>query len=137
MAKDFRSSVHEIASKIAAQLADELVALVHNSSMAEVFGSGAAAARPAPAARAARGPAAPSAPAPKKRGRPFSKPDSSALVSSIAALLGKNPDGLRAEQIRSTLKVDKPTVTRALTQGLATKALTKKGERRATKYYAK
>src|SRR5258706_10817270 len=103
MAKDFRSSVQEIASKIAVQLADELVALVRNSSMAEVFGSaGAGAVRAAAPSAAARKTAAPA-----KRGRPSTKGDSGALVSSIAALLGKHPDGLRAEQIRATLKVAK------------------------------
>ena len=45
--------------------------------------------------------------------------------------------GAPAEQIRGALNIDKPTVTKALNAGLESKKVTKKGERRATKYFAK
>jgi hypothetical protein len=42
--------------------------------------------------------------------------------------------GLRAEQIRSQLRWDKKTTTKAITLALAEKRITKTGQRRATTY---
>lgn len=58
-------------------------------------------------------------------------------VSAITSLLSSNPTGLRAEQIRTHLKIDKPTVTKALTQALASGSVKKQGQKRATTYFAK
>lgn len=58
-------------------------------------------------------------------------------ISAITSLLSSTPAGLRAEQIRTHLKLDKPTVTKALTQALATGSVKKQGQKRATTYFAK
>jgi hypothetical protein len=83
--------------------------------------------------------------APSKRGpgRPAKGASASTTASSgdaigaITALLATKPEGLRAEQIRAALKLDKPTVTKALTKALASKAVKKQGQKRATTYFAR
>src|SRR5258706_13892398 len=39
-------------------------------------------------------------------------------MSAVTSLLSSTPSGLRAEQIRQQLKLDKPTVTKTLTKRL-------------------
>jgi hypothetical protein len=58
------------------------------------------------------------------------------VTGSIVALVKKHPKGLRAEQIRAELKIDKREWMRPLEAALASKKLTKKGAKRATTYYA-
>ncbi len=53
------------------------------------------------------------------------------------ALLKKNKEGLRAEEIRSSLGMLAKEMPRILKEGLATKKLTSKGQKRATTYFAK
>jgi hypothetical protein len=48
----------------------------------------------------------------------------------------KNPKGLRAEQIRAELGIDKREWMRPLEAALGSKKLTKKGEKRATTYFS-
>jgi uncharacterized membrane protein len=133
MTNDFRTNVRELATRFAEQLADELVGLIQTSTMAEVFaGRGAAG-----AAISARGASvAPKLNGRRKRGARTTA-NSEKTLASIVDLLSKNSGGLRAEQIRDALKLDKPTVTKALGAGLASKTLTKKGEKRATTYFTK
>ena len=58
-------------------------------------------------------------------------------LASVVSLLSSKPEGLRAEDIRKTLGIDKPTVTKILKKALATKALKKQGQKRATTYFAR
>lgn len=58
------------------------------------------------------------------------------VVEDIVALLQKNPDGLRAEQIRSSLGVQAKELPRPLADGLADGRLEKSGQKRATTYFA-
>jgi hypothetical protein len=60
--------------------------------------------------------------------------DIARMVDSIAALLLKNPDGLRAEQIRESLGVEAKELPRPLADGVASGRLTKVGQKRATTY---
>jgi hypothetical protein len=57
-------------------------------------------------------------------------------LGDVVVLLKKRP-GLRAEQIRAELKLDVKEMPRVLAEGLTSKKLTKKGEKRATAYSAK
>jgi hypothetical protein len=59
------------------------------------------------------------------------------VVDSIVALVKQNKAGLRAEQIRVMLKLDKKEIGRPIAAALQAKRLTKKGEKRATTYYAR
>jgi len=96
--------------------------------MADVFRNGAPARVPA-SASPVKGPTGRGRRAGGRKGAA----DSVATLSAITDLLTKNAEGLRAEQIRNTLGVDKPTVTKALTAGLEAK----KGEKRATEYFVR
>jgi len=84
--------------------------------------------------------AAPKAPKAKKTasgrlGR-RSVADIGALLDNIVALLAQNPDGLRAEQIRSALNIEAKELPRPLADGVANGSLTKTGQKRATTYFA-
>jgi hypothetical protein len=59
------------------------------------------------------------------------------MADSIVALVKKHPKGLRAEQIRAELSIDKREWMRPLETALESKKLAKKGEKRATTYFAK
>jgi hypothetical protein len=77
----------------------------------------------------------------KKRGKKGRLPrrslgDIQKVLESIVGLLQKNPEGLRAEQIRSQLGLLAKEMPRPLAEGLAGKRLRKKGEKRATTYFA-
>jgi hypothetical protein len=62
--------------------------------------------------------------------------DVARVLDQVVALVKKRP-GLRAEAIRVQLGLDVREVPRVLTEGLETKRLTKKGQKRATEYFAK
>lgn len=54
----------------------------------------------------------------------------------MVALVKKNPKGLRAEQIRSQLKMESKEMPRVLKEGLTKKALKSRGQKRSTTYSA-
>jgi hypothetical protein len=58
------------------------------------------------------------------------------MVESIVGLLEKNPDGMRAEQIREALGCQAKELPRPLSDGLAAGRLKKTGQKRATTYFA-
>jgi hypothetical protein len=62
--------------------------------------------------------------------------DIAKALSAVVALVKRNPKGLRAEQIRTELKMDAKEMPRVLKEGLAKKALKSKGQKRATTYTA-
>lgn len=55
-------------------------------------------------------------------------------VLAVTGLLSTKP-GLRAEQIRTQLRWERKTTTKALSMALAGRQITKKGQRRGTTYY--
>lgn len=55
----------------------------------------------------------------------------------MVELLKKHPDGLRAEQIQKDLGLSRKDLPRPMSQALAKNLVRKKGEKRATKYYAR
>jgi len=100
-----------------------------------------------PSVTAAPRPAAPAktAPAPKAAAAPKSKPgrlarrsaeDIGKALARVVELVKKHPKGLRAEQIRSTLKMQSKEMPRILKEGLVKKSLKSKGQKRATTYSA-
>jgi hypothetical protein len=58
-------------------------------------------------------------------------------LDKVHGLLKASKGGLRAEQIRAALKLDVREMPRVLKEGLATKKLSSKGQKRATTYFAK
>lgn len=51
------------------------------------------------------------------------------------ALVKKHKNGLRSEEIRAELKLDKRELPRVLGDGLARRVLKSKGQKRATRYF--
>ena len=58
------------------------------------------------------------------------------LAKVVAAVKGSRV-GLRAEQIRKALKLDRRELPRVLKEGVASRVLRSKGQKRATTYYAR
>jgi hypothetical protein len=58
-------------------------------------------------------------------------------LGRVVGLLKGKKSGLRAEQIRSALHMQPKEMPRILKQGLSTKKLSSKGEKRATTYFAR
>jgi len=56
--------------------------------------------------------------------------------AQLVALLADKPEGLRAEEIRAALKLGAKELPRILAYGLESKAITKTGQKRASRYYA-
>jgi len=88
--------------------------------------------------KAASTPARTSAPSGRSKGRlPRRSPaDIAKALGTIVALLKGKKAGLRSEQIRDALKLDKRELPRVLGEGLKTKRLKSKGQKRATVYSA-
>jgi hypothetical protein len=63
--------------------------------------------------------------------------DIAAVADTIVALVKQHKEGLRAEQIRAKLSIAKKEWARPLGLALDSKKLAKKGEKRATTYFAK
>jgi hypothetical protein len=79
-----------------------------------------------------------SAPARKPAGR-LRRRTSAEIAKSLAqvvALVKTKKAGLRSEEIRATLKLDKREVPRILYEGLKSKKLRSKGQKRATTYFS-
>ncbi len=57
-------------------------------------------------------------------------------LNQVVALVKGKKDGLRAEQIRTALKMESKKMPRVLKEGLAKKKLKAKGQKRATTYFA-
>jgi hypothetical protein len=58
-------------------------------------------------------------------------------LEAIVALVKKQPEGLRAEQIRAELGLQPKEMPRVLKEGLSKKVLKSKGQKRATTYFAR
>jgi hypothetical protein len=62
--------------------------------------------------------------------------DIAAALDQVVALVKKHREGLRAEQIRTELRMQAKEMPRVLKEGLAKKKLKAKGQKRATTYTA-
>lgn len=79
-------------------------------------------------------PVATEGPKPEKAARKARK-RSGVTLTTVQNLLKKNPEGLRAEQIREVLGTDKEALTPVLSLGLTENLLRKRGQRRGTTYF--
>jgi hypothetical protein len=62
--------------------------------------------------------------------------DIAKALGEVVALVKGHKDGMRAEQIRAQLHMQSKEMPRVLAEGLANKKLKKKGQKRATTYFA-
>ncbi len=127
-------------NELAAHFADAIVNAIRGSSLEELLaqtggsvGSGRGRGRPRGLAVATE---------PKARGRRSgrlprrSAEEIAAELDRIVGLVKKSKAGLRAEEIRAALKMQSKEMPRILKEGLATKVLKSKGQKRATTYTA-
>jgi hypothetical protein len=63
--------------------------------------------------------------------------DIKVALDKVHGLLKGSKTGLRAEQIRKALRLDVREMPRVLKEGLASKKLSSKGQKRATTYFAR
>jgi hypothetical protein len=134
-----RANIESLAQTFATQVLGAIRASSLESILAETSSKGRGPGRP-PAALSVRtvskrGPGRPPGPTSKRLGRRSAK-DLAKTASAIVALV-KQRQGLRAEQIRAELQIPKNAWARPLALALASKKLSKKGEKRATAYYAR
>jgi hypothetical protein len=158
------NTLNSAIAALATTFANSVVAAIRGASLEDILTVGHAgastkapsAARPSrgrgpkrsvgrPAATAAARPAAPAKPTAKASAAPKSKPgrlarrsaeDIGKALTRVVELVKKHPKGLRAEQIRSTLKMQSKEMPRVLKEGLVKKSLKSKGQKRATTYSA-
>jgi hypothetical protein len=62
--------------------------------------------------------------------------DIAKALQQVVGLVKKNPEGLRAEQIRDELGLHPKEMPRILKEGLSKKVLKSRGQKRATTYFA-
>jgi hypothetical protein len=127
-------SLHRTIQALAARFADDIVAAIRAASLQELLAETGGARRAGAAEGRAVGRPAPS---PDKRLARRTQAEIDKYVDAIVALLKKNPKGLRAEQIQRALGLDKRETPRPIAAALAKRVITKKGEKRATTYFAK
>ena len=132
-----------------ASLAEEfsagVLAAIRSASLEEILSEGSRGS--APRASASAAPAGSAGPAKRGPGRPRGRksgrlarrsPEQIAqVVESIVAALKKNKAGMRSEQLQKLLNLDKKEISGPLNEALEGKKITKKGQRRATTYFAR
>ncbi len=122
---------------LAAAFASAVVDAIRGASLHELVASDG---RAAPSARPAAGPAPKSIGAKTTRSgrlKRRSSEDIGQVLDQVVALVKKNKDGLRAEQIRTELSLQAKELPRVLKEGLRSKRLRKAGQKRATVYSAR
>ncbi len=138
----FQTQIHDLATSFV----DQVVSAIRGSSLQELLSPGqrevgnarmprSATENVAPATRAA-------ATAPRRARSPGRLPrrsveDIKTGLGTIVTLLQKHKDGMRAEQIRSTLGLQSKEMPRILKEGISTRVLRSKGQKRATTYFLK
>jgi hypothetical protein len=127
---------------LASRLASEIMATVRDASLQELAGSGGRGDGNGRTPRVATGSSQADLEVLEKKGMPARLPRCS--PAEIAKVLGKivllvktRKDGMRSEEIRSTLGMQAKEMPRILREGIASNKLTSKGNKRATTYFAK
>ena len=141
-------ALHSSIEILAGEFARAVLAVIRSASLEEILAEshgsaprGRGARKAAPEGRGEDAPKSKATRGGRKVGRKGRLPrrslgDINKVLESIVGLLQKNPEGLRAEQIRSQLGLLAKEMPRPLTEGLTGKRLRKKGEKRATTYFA-
>ncbi len=122
------SRLNDLASAFATAVVDAL----KSASLKELHSGGREAASRAGARKAS----------PAKVTRPGRLPrrssdDIAGALGSVVALVRKHKDGLRAEEIRKALGMEAKEMPRILKEGLTSRRLRTRGQKRATTYFAK
>lgn len=132
------STLHQTINALASEFAHSLVRALRNASLDEIIAethaghSAGGGARRRGRAPAAGGGGRRSGGRLQRR----SQTDINAVVTKIVNLLKGNKKGLRAEEIRAKLHLDRREIPRPLAEALRKKLVSKKGKKRATTYFA-
>ena len=132
------NALHSRLNDLASSFASAVLDAIKGASLKDLHSDGAA---PVAGRRARK--SAPKAAAPKAaRARSGRLPRRSAediagALNSIVVLVKKHKEGLRAEQIRKELGMEAKEMPRVLKEGITTRMLRTKGQKRATTYFAK
>jgi hypothetical protein len=126
MTRPFQSHIEELAVAFASRV----VVAARQATIADLLETS----RKAPSRTPVELAAAPRPAAPPGRLRRRSLEDIERALRAVVTLLASSRGGLRAEQIRSQLGLDRREIPRLLKHGLETKRLVAKGEKRATTY---
>ena len=129
-----RSSLNDLASTFASSILDA----IRGASLEELVGKTDGVARRGPGRppKTKAAPTAPTAPTTSGRLARRSPEDIAKALDQVLALVKKNKNGLRAEEIRANLGMASKEMPRVLKEGLAKKKLKAKGQKRATTYTA-
>ena len=130
------SSLHSRIQELALEFGESILAVIRNASIEELTGGA------GPAPRAPRAAAASSdGPKPAKKtgkgGRLArqSDEDIAAVVESIVECIGNHPEGIRAEELRAELGIEKKELPKPMASALESGLIRKEGEKRATCYF--
>jgi hypothetical protein len=139
------STLKSTIESLAQAFAQQVLTAIRSSSLEDILGQAAGATRTAKVtkgtrtAKATRTATPEPAKAPRRRRGRLARRSSDqiqAQLTTVVALLKKSPKGLRSEEIRDVLKLDRREVPRVLAEGLKGKAIRKSGAKRATVYRA-
>jgi hypothetical protein len=124
------NTLHAVIQSMAENFASSLVGAVRSASIDDILGA-------PPAARGESSPSVAERVPARRNGRlrRRSLGDIDVLAQRIQTLLGSNKNGLRAEEIRLKLGIDRREIPRALAEGTRKGLFSKKGQKRATTYY--
>jgi hypothetical protein len=132
---------------LAATFAEQVLGAIRETSLDELGGTKAGGGRSDRAdppksfasSGAARKAVSERSPAPKANGRLRRRSDEeiAATLNKIVLLVKTQKNGLRAEEIRQKLGLLPKEMPRILKEGVSTKKLSSKGQKRATTYFAK
>jgi hypothetical protein len=142
------ASLHDTIQQLAAEFASGVLGAIRGSSLEDILAEADTTGYRGPVRR---GPGRPrksvgpfvevSSPKPvsgRRRGGRLgrrSAKDLARVVEHITALLSRTPKGLRAEQIRKELGLSSKELPRPIAKALASKRITKVGQKRATTYF--
>jgi Fic family protein len=129
-----QNNLHTHLSDLASSFASSVLQAIKGASLEELLGGSRSVERGSPAVRSgSRKATRQSSPGrlPRRSAQDIGK-----ALDGVVTLVKKNKAGLRAEQIRAALGVQSKELPRVLSEGLARKVLKKKGQKRATTYFA-
>jgi hypothetical protein len=135
------STLHQTINQLASEFAHSLVRALRNASLDEIIAEthSSHSAGGGGGRRRGRAPASTAGGSARRGGgrlRRRSQNDINAVVTKIVNLLKGNKKGLRAEEIRAKLHLDRREIPRPLAEALKKKLVSKKGKKRATTYFA-
>jgi hypothetical protein len=127
------TALHSRLSALADNFANAVLDAIRGAPLEDLLGGGGGRPSGVRRSKATPRPARASSSARLKRRSPE---DIAKALEQVHGLLKRHKDGLRAEQIRDTLHMQSKEMPRVLSEGLAKRKLKKKGQKRATTYFA-